>query len=454
MRSHQLLAALAIPALAATGAHAAEFQIRSETIGDFYGTLRSDGEEISRRRLHQMLGLDIFDIGGDGSNDLFFVSSFRFDSDVGIEKAELDAVGQLRRERMSILYAYFEARDLFDFLGVRLGRQLEVDAVDMLLWDGLRVSFDTPWYFGVEALVGVEARNDFGPVTTSSFEGDGRREGDLLSDGSFGDISPGLVWGAGLYLRDLTWTHLHVVFREIRNTDDDDIEQRRLAAAFQQRILDWLFVEGTVSYDFFLELGNEYRAALRFRPVDWFDGRVQYHYLLPSFSADSIFNVFSWRPINRAEGTGTFFVADGLSVYGGGYASFLEVDARAEGVTDRMVQDTGIQAGARWQPGPEGQVWLDAQTQFGYGGEQTFIETGASWWFLERTLGVDGRLMLILWDDQVQQNLDGTMFGAQVGGTWQFVEGGTLRLIVEEATTELQSSWFRAMGMVEIARWL
>lgn len=452
MKRTLLLAPLIV--LMALPAVAADFQIRSDTIGDFYGTLRSDGTEMSRRRLHQMLGLDVFDLAGDGSNNMFFVSSFRFDSDLGIEQEELDRVGQLRRERLSIMYAYFEARDLLGFLGIRLGRQLEIDAVDMLLWDGLKLSFNTPWYFGIEALVGVEARNDFGPVTTSSFEGDGRREGDLTMDGSFGDVSPGLVWGAAAYLRDLPYTHLHVAFREIRNTDDDDIEQRRIAVAFQQRIMDWLFVEGTASYDFFLGLGNEYRAALRFRPIDWFDGRVQYHYLLPSFSADSIFNVFSWRPINRVEGTGTFEVVPGLSVYGGGYASFLETDALGEKVTDRTVQDTGIQAGARWVPGPEGQVWLDGQTQFGYGGDQTFINAGAEWWFLERTIGVDGRVTLILWDDQVQQNLDGTMFGVQAGGTWQFVEGGKLRVVVEEATTELQSSWFRAMGMVEISRWL
>jgi hypothetical protein len=441
-------------AFGASPATAADFRIQSTTIGDFYGHLRSDGEEIERRRLHQLLGLSVFDIGGDGSNDIFFVSSFRFDSDFGIVRDELDRVAQLDREQVAILYAYLEVRDLFDFLSIKAGRQFEIDAVDMLLYDGLELRFDTPWYFGVEALVGVEARNDFGPVTDNSFELDGRLERELTFSGELDDISPGLVWGVGAYLRDLPYTHLNVAFREIRSTEDDSIDQRRIAATFQQRIWDWLFVEGTASYDFFLQLANEYRGGLRIRPVEWFDGRVQYHYLLPSFSADSIFNVFSWRPINRVEGTGTFWLGEGLSVYAGGYASFLETDARAEGTTDRMVQDTGVNVGGRWNAGSAGSVVLDYTTQFGYGGDQHFVTAGTDWVFDGRRFGVDGRLLLILFDDQVQPNLEGTMFGAQAGGFWQFTPGGRLSILVEHATTELQPSWLRAMAMVDLNYWL
>ena len=454
IRRAPALLILAAVTLAAPRAEAADFQIRSETLGDFYAHLRSDRTEIERRRLHQLLGLSIFDITGDGSNQVFFVSSFRFDSDLGIARDELDRIAQLEREKLTILFAYIEARDLFGFLDVKAGRQLEVDAVDMLLYDGLKVRASTPWYFGVEALVGLEARNDFGPITQTSHEVDGRLEGDLMFDGTVAEVSPGLVYGASLFLRDVPTTNLDVAFREIRHTDDGNIEQRRVALSFQQALWGFLFIGAEASYDLFLDLPDEVRGELRFRPTDWFDGRLAYHYLIPSFSADSIFNVFSWQPINQAEATATFWLDPALSVYAGGYVSFLQTDGSAAGVTDELVEDIGVTAGGRWTVGARGSVFLDVDSQVGYGGTQTFVDAGTDWTFLGRTFGIDGRLLLILFDDELQANLDGTMLGAQAGGFWQFTGGGRLRLLVEEVTTELQPSWFRVMGSVDLNYWL
>lgn len=65
-------------------ARAADFHVASDTIGQGYQLITSSGEVLKRSRIHQMLGLNAYDLVGDGTNSLMFVSQFRFNSDFGI----------------------------------------------------------------------------------------------------------------------------------------------------------------------------------------------------------------------------------------------------------------------------------------------------------------------------------------------------------------------------------
>jgi hypothetical protein len=441
-------------ALAGTieGGYAQTYQIQSTTMGDLYGHLRADGSDIVRRRVHQVLGVNAFDLLGNGENNLYFVSSFRYSTDFGIEQRDLDNNAALQTHNLALLYAYLEARDLGGFATLRFGRQMEVDAIDMLLFDGLRARFDTPWYFGAELLGGIEARNQLGPITRNPAELDGTLEKSIEFDGGIRDVTPRYVVGAGLYLTDLPYTQLDLKFRRIQMAGDGkDVNQQRAALSFSHRIIEGLFVSGSTSYDFFQELINEGRAAIRYRPIELFEIEASYTYLIPSFDADSIFNVFSWRPLNRANERIRFFFSDDLWVYAGSYQTFfLADDTVTNAPIDGLVEDIGATVGGRWTPSRKGSVSAEFSTQQGYGGAQTFVDVSGQYWFISDTVGADLRLLLALFDDEQRPNLDGTMFGVQAGSTWQFSDFGRLQVLVEHATTQLQPSWLRVFAVVSL----
>ncbi|MBT9555494.1 MAG: hypothetical protein IV100_05660, partial [Myxococcales bacterium] len=61
-------------ALAAPMAKAVDVHITSETIGQGYELIRSNGDVLRRSRLHQYLGLNLYDLAGNGENNVFIVS--------------------------------------------------------------------------------------------------------------------------------------------------------------------------------------------------------------------------------------------------------------------------------------------------------------------------------------------------------------------------------------------
>ena len=69
-------------------------------------------------------------------------------------------------------------------------------------------------------------------------------------------------------------------------------------------------------------------------------------------------------------------------------------------------------------------------------------------------MSLDARFMLIMFDDQVQDRLDGTMLAGQLGGSWKFSEVGRFRLLVEESSTSLQPHWLRVFGIVDLNLWM
>ena len=92
-------------------------------------------------------------------------------------------------------------------------------------------------------------------------------------------------------------------------------------------------------------------------------------------------------------------------------------------------------------------------TEFGYGGRQTFVDLGGGSRFYGTTFGLDGRLLMIVFEDEQQPRLNGTMLGAQVEGAWYF-NGGKLSVLVEEATSELQPHWLRVLTVVDLDFWM
>ncbi len=465
---------------------AIDFQVHSRTIGDMYSHLRSswDGEDpIERQRIHQLLSLNIFDMTNDGTNQVYFVSSLRVDADFGVTDVDQDEVPGMSRSEVALLYGYLEARKLMGWLDVRVGRQYEIDAIDMVLYDGMRVRAYTPWNLGFEALSGLESTQNMG-FTSNPQTLDGTPGGPLLESGEYGAVEPRLVTGVGLFLHGLPYTHLDVAFRRIEtlgdavtlpsssegevpegitNTDAESsgetafyrgepgVNQQRIGVAGSQRVVEGLFLNSAASYDFYQSAVNEFLAGVRYRPVFEYELEGNYHYLIPSFDADSIWNVFSWRPMDRVEERARVYMSEDVWLHLGSYQSFFRSDASVtEEEVQSVVQDLGFTAGGTIRIQPSSFVMADVTTQYGYGGDQTFVDLGAGHEFLGGRFGVDGRLLMIVFEDEQQERLNGTMFGTQIGGFWQFSQGGRLSLMLEEASTQLQPLWLRGLAVVDL----
>ena len=446
-------------------AEGATYHVTSRTIGDVYSHLRAswnDDDPIRRQRIHQILGLNVFDLGGDGTNRIRFLSSMRLDVDFGVSAEEVQRYRGLEQNQFALMYGYLDWTGIWDFMDLRVGRQYEMDAIDMVLYDGARLRFYPLTYFGVETLAGLEAVDGLGP-TVSSHTVDGTPGGPLLLSGQYGEREARLVVGGGVFTHNLQYTHVDLTYRRIQTLGDGvqseqtgkpGVNQERVGIAASQRVMEGLFVNGGGSYDFFLASMNEILGGVRYRPVFEWEVEAKYHYLLPSFDADSIWNVFSWRPMDRFEERIRWFESEDAWLYAGTYQSFFRAD---DSVTNEdvssVVQDLGFTAGGVWRIQPDSHVRIDVTTEVGYGGRQTFFDVGGGTLFRGGAFGLDGRLLLILFEDEQQPRLNGTMIGAQLEGMWNFMEGGKASLLVEEASSELQPHWLRLMAVVDLEFW-
>jgi len=69
---------------------AADFNVNAHTSGQFFEYVRVDGDVVPRRRATQYLGVNGYDLLGDGKNTLSFQTSFRFDTDLGLIDEEFE----------------------------------------------------------------------------------------------------------------------------------------------------------------------------------------------------------------------------------------------------------------------------------------------------------------------------------------------------------------------------
>jgi hypothetical protein len=129
------VAILVVPALA----HAYDFQIDAQTIGQAYQLRAADDALVNRRRLTQYLGLSIYNLGPHDDlgrplprNQLYLTASLRFDAEIGDYATPAELSGrtpqrELFAEKLDLLYAYVGGNNFLGFLDFQLGRQILVD---------------------------------------------------------------------------------------------------------------------------------------------------------------------------------------------------------------------------------------------------------------------------------------------------------------------------------------
>jgi hypothetical protein len=438
-----------------------QFRVRSQTVGDAYQIVRSDQGLINRRRLHQYLGLDAFDLTGHGDARLNLVTLFRFDADFGLDDEDIDGIVGLQRNQLSIQAAYVEGRELGGLFDFRLGRQMHADAIDFLMLDGVVARAKTPWHLGVEVQAGVEADNRLGSVTSSQFELDGTR---LIEDRDDEDRRvvvqrdniPKIVLGAALVLTDLPWTQGRVGYRRL--VADGKVAQEKVGASFSQRIARRVDLNVSGSYDLYRHDFDQFRAGIGARLTDALDLDLEYVRLVPTFDADSIFNVFNTLPLSDLNGRMRWHFNAEQSMYLGGMVRFfnndLFPDERLTEPVDRVVNAGGGMAGWSRGFGARGDMSVDLSFEAGYGGTRALLDVSGSWAVIPRVLEFDGRLTGLRFVDELQPGLRAWGAGYQLGAEWLLDSRASVRLAVEHNFNHIQTSQLRVMMVADLSFWL
>jgi hypothetical protein len=436
--------------------HRMRFHVMSETIGDAYQLVRSNNELLNRRRLHQYLGLGAHNILEDEEHQVSFVSLMRFDTDLGMTQDELDDVNGLKRDQLSIQTFYLDARDLWGAVDLRLGRQLHYDTIDFMMLDGLTLTTKLPGAIGLEVQAGIEADNEGHAYTSSQFELDGTRA--LETDDAVSVTATKVVLGGALVTHGLHRFKGRVGYRRIFS--DGQINQEKVSAAFTSHPFDPMYLDAAASYDMFNDYVDTVRVGTRVRMGDAAEAELQYVRLLPSFDADSIFNIFTSEPLNDVNARARYYVTRSSWFYMGGMVRLFGADPT--NIDDEAIPDVeeegvkayGGMAGWSHRYGTHGRVSLDASHESGYGGDRTLIDLDGRYAIRPGVLELDGRITGVLFADELQSELRGTGGGYQLGMRYLVDDRASLQLMVEQNFNAIHTNQFRVFAVADLDLWM
>ncbi|MFT7582250.1 MAG: hypothetical protein ACI9MR_003932 [Myxococcota bacterium] len=437
--------------LPSSGAQAADFRVFSQTVGDAYQLVDSNRDVLNRRRLHQYLGLGAYDLLSDGETHLTANLMLRFDADFGVSQRELDDVQSLQREQLSLQYGYVEGHNLAGFLDVRLGRQLHADALDFLMLDGAVIRFKTPWYFGVELQAGIEVKDSSSSFNASMFQTDGVRLFEKAAD----DDPTTIVIGAAIMTENLQFTRINIGYRRLFS--DGEVDQEKAGGSISQRVVEGVHLSGTVSYDFYNQRFDRIQAGGRWQVTDYLDLEAEYVRLLPSFDADSIFNIFTAFPMNDGNARIRLHPSAQSEIYVGGMIRFFGNEGYTDGVvlatTDTVVQAYGAMAGYTQRFGANGRVHADVSWEAGYGGDRILGDIGGTWAIAPGEWELDGRVTAVSFKDEFQPQLEAVSVGYQLGGKYLIDTRAAVGVVAEHNFNKRQNN-LRLMAVVDMNFWL
>jgi hypothetical protein len=428
--------------LDAVPAAAARFHLRSQTVGQGYQQQTADRGLLARRRLSQLLGLSVLDLTGDDSDRVSLVSALRVDSDFGLSAEEVDRTRGLGNHDLTLLLGYVEARDVVPWTALRLGRQLLSDpASGLLLLDGLHVAVQTPWWVGVEALVGLEARA--GVLTDSALE----------LDGPEGDDHPTLVFGAGLAARGgrrAGDVELRVDWqRWVDAGAPDRVDREVIAVAGFWRPLAELSLSADLRWDFFVSAVDSARAQIRWRPWDFLEVQADWDHYLPVFRATSIFNVFAADPYDELGGRLSARLGAVLRLWAGAGARRYGTGGLAGGATDLVLRGGGSLAF-----GPRTAVGVELSHQGESGGSVRIADVTAEHAFAGWRAGLEGRLTVAHVEDALRPERRTAAFGAQLGGWYRVRDVATFHLLLEDNESSAHAHAWRVFALADLSLWL
>jgi hypothetical protein len=233
------------------------------------------------------------------------------------------------------------------------------------------------------------------------------------------------------------------------------VAAERLGGSLFGRPLDPLRLSSGATWDLFSSRFSEIRAGASWQVFTPLDLEASYLYLRPTFDADSIFNVFSTRPIEEVSSLVTVRPAPWLRLHAGPLARFYSDDADAPEIDATGAKaDIGGRGGARVLFGRRGRVQADASHSGGQGGRETVIDLSGDYGWLGRAVMADARATTIFIADMFRPGLAGTMVGLSAGVSYRVRDMAGLHLTIEDNRGPVELRQTRVMAVVDFGAWM
>jgi hypothetical protein len=429
--------------LVAASAHASAFQIDLRTEAQAY-QIRAYREStpdapvlLPRRRIVQYLGLNVFEIVT--GEDFGFESSLRVYNDFGLPTSEARLIDGTKALGGELLYANLTYRK-GNFDG-QLGRQIYIDVMDILAFDGARLRYTLPFGLGVEAYGGLWVKGAQ-LLGSSVYQLDGTRESDArrLALGApsaspeLDDLEP--VFGGKVFLQNVYGLGLSVGYRRSMVAGKVDLERAAVEVSYGSGR--GLSAGAGAEYDLFQPRISQLRATARW-DTDFFALSGEVMRLSPVLSADSIWYYFATAPRDELRlrgdwtpvGSFRFYGALSLSKYNTelNNAINLSLVQNAPGVPSSTVLGPSVGGAARFR---EFRAAADVTYRNGVGGSQIWLDLTGGWAPDSRPYTVDGRLSFANVTDPDNPLKRGSFWGAQLWTSFSMSPAARLSLMLEE----------------------
>lgn len=332
----------------------------------------------------------------------------------------------------------------------RVGRQLELDPIGFVRFDGVSARA-APWsWLAVEVLAGMMVRGT-SLAGTPQFEVPGAVRLDRASiDPSVQPWTdpPADTWVAGARVRGGPgeWLQLSATFREAWEPSGTILRRLGLAAVSQP--IDLVRAEAIAVIDLLdLDLIDGV-GALEFREDGW-SVRASIERHAPRFDPGTIWAWFRLTPIDQVRLAGSYRVSDDLELGGalrGRHADLGEVAGQA-----RQDWDAGIEAylmarleridaslaGFVWSGalGPSAGITLDLRRRL----------------IAEIALGV--HLSVWQFDDPLRDELYGTVVSESLDGIFDLTDQASIVLELQHAASRVIGNRFRAIAWLRVETW-
>jgi hypothetical protein len=415
-----------------TSVRAADVDLNLTVVGQGYQTRTSAGDLLDRRRVTQWADLRAARLLG--VDDLSLQISFRFDTELGLGDVFDDS-----RSSADLMLAQMSWRKVARPIDLVLGRQLILDELDFLFFDGLTAEVHLPAGLSLRLLGGFAVRD-------KSFLGGEELDLDGVEAGSI----PAPVAGASLRFRHpQVWAGLD--YRRVVLWDGQEpgwpVDDERMGASISLRL--WkrtLGLDAGAAFNLLLDQWDRIRADVLYRlprPLNPFRLEAGYLQSRPHFSMDSIFNFFSPAPFHEFHGGVRWDPGGILSVrlaythrqYQGGAGwdvNGVDLDSRV------------FLSGGRW-------ILLTAGFEDGAVGRRWIAAPRIVWECLERTLLAEGRGVVSSFEDPVQENQHALTLGASGAITWRFSDEHALMIMAEMNGNRIHPFQFRFLGVLDLS---
>ncbi len=410
----------------------------------------------------------------------------RMDADYGISPAEQDPTNEdyfvpgLKTAPVNVLYAYVEGGGwLRNTVGFRLGRQLFFDELGWWSLDGVRVGFAPGHLFELAGYVGFEQRGGVPLLSSGHYEAGGVFRGDREGLGAtqwpsyLQSTSLAPATGASLVLLAIPHLRARADYRRVWQRDQVVTSpfldaSGRLATASMTRVsteraglgLGYDFGQtasgdGAMVYDLYRDKLIEHRATVVAHLAESLRLSVNYHYRVPTYDADSIFNWFGAvgstdvRPrleidLRRDWSLG---VATGVRWYQAPWAS-----ATTDAGTVRGAERDGLfGVDSTWHT-RQLLVRLSETSEVGDAGDRYVGDAYVSYRLYGGTLMPSALVSMARWRDHLRPDFNSSVFTYVLGCRYSPIRAPQFGLDWEHSLSDVAGQRFRVVGTVEV-RW-